>query len=308
MTTQESGKSSHPLNVIVATDCGSTTTKAILIERIGDEYRQTYRGEAPTTVEAPFEDVTRGVLNAIAEIDRLVLHGVDDHSAIEALLRELGLRSDIAVVPPTPQMTADEIARTAVFITADSDRKHYRRNGHPPNLVVSEGEPDLLARIASFELAYRMQMEATDAFDIAKETGVTPVVYGLQEGYRNAAAVRAAGGVPFEFPIHPIQETCKRPTAALDRNLQYLSLVEILYGYPIDGVVLTTGCDKTTPAQLMAAASADLPAIQVNGGPRSVGRWRGKPVGSPSGCTAERRRSMKSALNRCRRLSRIVSE
>ena len=61
--------------------------------------------------------------------------------------------------------------------------------------------------------------------------------------------IREAGGICFEFPIHPIQETCKRPTANLDRNLQYLSLVEILYGYPIDGVVLTTGCDKTTPAQ-----------------------------------------------------------
>ena len=64
-------KTDRPLNVIVATDCGSTTTKAILIEKIGDEYRQTYRGEAPTTVEAPFEDVTRGVLNAIAEIEEL---------------------------------------------------------------------------------------------------------------------------------------------------------------------------------------------------------------------------------------------
>ncbi len=71
--------------------------------------------------------------------------------------------------------------------------------------------------------------------------------------------IRDAGGVAFEFPIHPIQETCKRPTAALDRNLQYLSLVEILYGYPLDGVVLTTGCDKTTPAQLMAAATVDIP-------------------------------------------------
>ena len=71
MIAQESGKSSHPLTVIVATDCGSTTTKAILIEKVGDEYRQTYRGEAPTTVEAPFEDVTRGVLNAIAEIEEL---------------------------------------------------------------------------------------------------------------------------------------------------------------------------------------------------------------------------------------------
>ncbi len=76
--------------------------------------------------------------------------------------------------------------------------------------------------------------------------------------------IRDAGGIAFEFPIHPIQETCKRPTAALDRNLQYLSLVEVLYGYPIDGVVLTTGCDKTTPAQIMAAATVDIPAIALN--------------------------------------------
>jgi dihydroxyacid dehydratase/phosphogluconate dehydratase len=68
--------------------------------------------------------------------------------------------------------------------------------------------------------------------------------------------IRAAGGVPLEFPVHPIQETGKRPTAALDRNLAYLGLVEVLHGYPIDGVVLTTGCDKTTPACLMGAATS----------------------------------------------------
>ena len=92
--------------------------------------------------------------------------------------------------------------------------------------------------------------------------------------------IREAGGVPFEFPIHPIQETCKRPTAAHDRNLQYLSLVEILYGYPIDGVVLTTGCDKTTPAQLMAAATVDLPAIVLSGGPMLNGWLNGERMGS----------------------------
>src|SRR5215469_2683566 len=79
--------------------------------------------------------------------------------------------------------------------------------------------------------------------------------------------IRDAGGVPLEFPVHPIQETGKRPTAGLDRNLAYLSLVEILYGYPIDGVVLTIGCDKTTPAQLMAVATLDIPAIVLSGGP-----------------------------------------
>jgi dihydroxy-acid dehydratase len=92
--------------------------------------------------------------------------------------------------------------------------------------------------------------------------------------------IRDAGGVAFEFPIHPIQETCKRPTASLDRNLQYLSLVEILYGYPIDGVVLTTGCDKTTPAQIMAAATVDIPAIALNSGPMLNGWYNGERTGS----------------------------
>ncbi len=92
--------------------------------------------------------------------------------------------------------------------------------------------------------------------------------------------IREAGGVPFEFPIHPIQETCKRPTANLDRNLQYLSLVEILFGYPIDGVVLTIGCDKTTPAQLMAAATVNIPAIALSGGPMLNGSFNGQRTGS----------------------------
>ncbi|MEM7047568.1 MAG: IlvD/Edd family dehydratase [Pseudomonadota bacterium] len=92
--------------------------------------------------------------------------------------------------------------------------------------------------------------------------------------------IRDAGGVPMEFPVHPIQETGKRPTAALDRNLAYLSLVEVLHGYPLDGVVLTTGCDKTTPAQLMGAATMDIPAIVLSGGPMLDGWWDGKLVGS----------------------------
>ncbi|MGF1562695.1 MAG: IlvD/Edd family dehydratase [Geminicoccaceae bacterium] len=92
--------------------------------------------------------------------------------------------------------------------------------------------------------------------------------------------IRDAGGVAFEFPTHPIQETGKRPTAALDRNLAYLSLVEILHGYPIDGVVLTTGCDKTTPACLMAAATVDIPAIVLSGGPMLDGHFGGRLVGS----------------------------
>ncbi|MDN3556163.1 IlvD/Edd family dehydratase [Halomonas maura] len=92
--------------------------------------------------------------------------------------------------------------------------------------------------------------------------------------------IRAAGGVPFEFPLHPIHENVRRPTAALDRNLAYLGLVEVLHGYPLDGVVLTTGCDKTTPASLMAAATVNIPAIVLSGGPMLNG-WRGaERVGS----------------------------
>ncbi len=97
---------------------------------------------------------------------------------------------------------------------------------------------------------------------------------------RIKAGIRDGGGIPMEFPVHPIQETGKRPTAALDRNLTYLSLVEVLHGYPIDGVVLTTGCDKTTPAMLMGAATTDLPAIALNGGPMTDGWWKGKRAGS----------------------------
>jgi dihydroxy-acid dehydratase len=97
---------------------------------------------------------------------------------------------------------------------------------------------------------------------------------------RIKAGIRDAGGVPIEFPMHPIFENCRRPTAALDRNLAYLGLVEILNGYPIDAVVLTTGCDKTTPAAIMAAATVDIPAITLNGGPMLDGWHDGELVGS----------------------------
>ncbi|WP_051340237.1 IlvD/Edd family dehydratase [Azospirillum halopraeferens] len=102
--------------------------------------------------------------------------------------------------------------------------------------------------------------------------------------------VRDAGGIPLEFPVHPIQETGRRPTAALDRNLAYLGLVETLYGYPLDGVVLTTGCDKTTPACLMAAATVNLPAIVLSGGPMLDGHHKGQLVGAGKAIWDGRRR------------------
>ncbi|MFL6607831.1 MAG: IlvD/Edd family dehydratase [Pseudomonas sp.] len=102
----------------------------------------------------------------------------------------------------------------------------------------------------------------------------------LELAQRVKAGIRDAGGIPMEFPVHPIAEQSRRPTAALDRNLAYLGLVEILHGYPLDGVVLTTGCDKTTPACLMAAATTDLPSIVLSGGPMLDGRHKGELIGS----------------------------
>ena len=102
----------------------------------------------------------------------------------------------------------------------------------------------------------------------------------LELAKRVRAGIEAAGGIPFEFPCHPIQETGKRPTAALDRNLAYLGLVEVLYGYPLDGVVLTIGCDKTTPALLMAAATVNIPAIALSVGPMLNGWHKGERTGS----------------------------
>jgi xylonate dehydratase len=102
----------------------------------------------------------------------------------------------------------------------------------------------------------------------------------LELVHRIKAGIRDAGGIPMEFPVHPIFENCRRPTAALDRNLAFLGLVEILNGYPIDAVVLTTGCDKTTPASIMAASTVDIPAITLSGGPMLDGWHEGELVGS----------------------------
>ncbi len=107
---------------------------------------------------------------------------------------------------------------------------------------------------------------------------------------RVKAGIRDAGGLPFVFPVHPLQESCRRPTAALDRNLAYLGLVEVLHGFPIDGVVLMTGCDKTTPACLMAVATTNTPAIVLSGGPMLDGWFDGKLAGSGMAVWEGRRR------------------
>ena len=158
------------------------------------------------------------------------------------------------------------------------------------------GDPDTTAlhleRYLNFGLTRQELQSGRPIIGIA-QTGSDLVPcnrHHLELAGRLKDGIREAGGVPLEFPVHPLQETGKRPTAALDRNLAYLGLVEVLYGYPLDGVVLTTGCDKTTPACLMAAATVNLPAIVLSGGPMLDGRFRGKRVGSGTVIWEARRR------------------
>jgi dihydroxy-acid dehydratase len=119
--------------------------------------------------------------------------------------------------------------------------------------------------------------------------------------------IRDAGGIPIEFPVHPIQETGKRPTAGLDRNLAYLGLVEVLYGYPIDGVVLTIGCDKTTPACLMAAATVDIPAIALSVGPMMSAWAEGKRIGSGTVVWKARERFAAGEIDRAAFIKLVAS-
>jgi dihydroxy-acid dehydratase len=119
----------------------------------------------------------------------------------------------------------------------------------------------------------------------------------LDLAQRTREGIRDAGGIPMEFPVHPIFENCRRPTASIDRNLSYMSLVEILHGYPIDAVVLTTGCDKTTPAAIMAASTVDIPAIVLSGGPMLDGWQNGELVGSGTVIWRSRRKLAAGEIN-----------
>jgi dihydroxy-acid dehydratase len=147
-------------------------------------------------------------------------------------------------------------------------------------------EPDLTAlyleRYLNFGLTYEELQSGKPIIGIAQSgSDLSPCNrHHLELAARVREGIREAGGVALEFPTHPIQETGKRPTAALDRNLAYLGLVEVLFGYPLDGVVLTTGCDKTTPAFLMAAATVNIPAIVLSGGPMLNGWFGGERTGS----------------------------
>ena len=148
------------------------------------------------------------------------------------------------------------------------------------------GDPDMTAlyveRYMNFGLSLEEFQSGRPVIGIAQSgSDLVPCNrHHLVLAERVRAGIVEAGGVPLEFPTHPLQETGKRPTASLDRNLAYLSLVEVLFGYPLDGVVLMIGCDKTTPAALMAAATVDLPAIALSVGPMLNGWYKGKRTGS----------------------------
>jgi dihydroxy-acid dehydratase len=129
----------------------------------------------------------------------------------------------------------------------------------------------------------------------------------LELARRVRDGIRDAGGIAMEFPVHPIFENCRRPTAALDRNLAYLGLVEILYGYPIDAVVLTTGCDKTTPSGIMAASTVDIPAIVLSGGPMQDGWHEGELVGSGTVIWRSRRKLAAGEIDEAEFLRRATA-
>lgn len=168
------------------------------------------------------------------------------------------------------------------WLVAENEKRRLRSQDWWDN----PHEPDMTALHLERQLNYgltREELQSRRPIIGIAQTGsdVAPCNrHHIDLAKRVVDGIRDAGGIPLEFPIHPIQETLKRPTAALDRNLQYLSLVEILYGYPIDGVVLTTGCDKTTPACLMGAATVNIPAIVLSGGPMLNGYYKGELAGS----------------------------
>jgi dihydroxy-acid dehydratase len=165
-------------------------------------------------------------------------------------------------------------------------RARHRRTLRSRAWFDDPSNPDMTALYIERYLNYGLSLEELQSdrpiIGIA-QTGsdLTPCNrHHLVLAQRVKEGIRDEGGVPIEFPTHPIQETGKRPTAGLDRNLAYLGLVEVLYGYPIDGVVLTIGCDKTTPACLMAAATVDIPAIAMSVGPMLNGNYQGQRTGS----------------------------
>jgi dihydroxy-acid dehydratase len=177
---------------------------------------------------------------------------------------------------------ADQGEKAMARKPTDAMRKKLRSRAWFDNPDNADMTALYLERMMNFGLSLDELQSGKPIIGIAQSgSDIAPCNrHHIELAHRVRDGIREAGGIPLEFPLHPIQETCKRPTASLDRNLQYLSLVEVLYGYPLDAVVLTTGCDKTTPAQLMAAATVDIPAIALSGGPMLNGWHQGERTGS----------------------------
>jgi dihydroxy-acid dehydratase len=179
----------------------------------------------------------------------------------------------------------DNLAGREIFMNTkptDSQRQNLRSKAWFDNPANADMTALYLERTMNFGLTLDELQSGKPIIGIAQSgSDLSPCNrHHIFLAERVREGIREAGGICFEFPVHPIQETCKRPTAGLDRNLAYLGLVETLYGYPIDGVVLTTGCDKTTPAQIMGAATVDIPAIVLSGGPMLNGWHKGERTGS----------------------------
>lgn len=167
-------------------------------------------------------------------------------------------------------------------VQEQADKPQLRSRAWFDNLANPDMTALYLERYMNFGLSQEELQSGRPIIGIA-QTGsdLSPCNrHHLELAKRVREGIRDAGGIAIEFPVHPIQETGKRPTAGLDRNLSYLGLVEVLYGYPLDGVVLTIGCDKTTPACLMAAATVNIPAIALSVGPMLNGWFRGERTGS----------------------------
>jgi xylonate dehydratase len=180
--------------------------------------------------------------------------------------------------------SGSSIGRIAVTVTAPQPKRRFRSQEWFDNQERIDQSALYLERFMNYGMTPEELRSGKPIVGIA-QTGsdLSPCNrIHLELARRVRDGIRDAGGIPLEFPVHPFAENCRRPTAALDRNLAYLGLVEILYGYPIDAVVLTTGCDKTVPAAIMAAATVDIPAIVLSGGPMLDGWFEGELVGAGS--------------------------
>ncbi|KAL0476968.1 xylonate dehydratase [Acrasis kona] len=235
------------------------------------------RSKEPVDIENIQHDLNEQLLQATARAEKA-----------EAMLRELMAKSDNNA--PTLVTNSDRERKTPEDLRS---LKWFNDKLNPGMTAL------YIERYLNFGLTIEELQSGKPIIGIA-QTGsdLSPCNrHHLELAKRVREGIRTAGGIALEFPCHPIQETGKRPTACLDRNLSYLSLVEVLYGYPLDGVVLLTGCDKTMPAMIMAAATVNIPAISLNVGPMLNGYWQEQLTGSGTIIWKSRERHAKGDID-----------